>query len=129
MQAATKKELTMGYTEFGELFRILRIKHHEVLADVKSFLGVSSAFISSVECGKKPIPSDWFEKLSNHYNLSKKEQDELAYAIDVSKKALKIDISTASATQKSVAIQFQRSFDGLDEKTANEIMEILERNK
>lgn len=43
----------MSYTEFGEYFRILRIKHHEVLNDAKKFLGVSTAFISSVECGKK----------------------------------------------------------------------------
>lgn len=45
----------MAYTEFGEYFRILRIKNREVLADAKGFLNVSTAFISAVECGKKQI--------------------------------------------------------------------------
>ena len=63
----------MAYTEFGEFFRILRIKNHEVLADAKEFLGVSSAFISSVECGKKGVPEDWVEKIICHYNLSQED--------------------------------------------------------
>ena len=49
-------------------------------------------------------------------------------AIEESKTSLKIDMAAAGAAQRSVAIQFQRSFDGLDEETAKEIMEILKGN-
>lgn len=118
----------MNYTQFGEYFKILRIKHHEVLADAKDFLHVSSAFISSVECGKKPVPNDWFEKIVAHYNLNQKEQKELREAIEKSAKTIKVDLLNATETQKNVAIQFQRSFGDLDDQTANEILEILKRN-
>lgn len=119
----------MSYTKFGELFRILRIKHHEVLADAKEFLGVSTAFISSVECGKKSVPDDWAEKISDHYGLSAKEKEELIEAIDQSKKTMRIDLSSTSDLKKSVALQFQRSFQDADEETMLEIQRILEERK
>ncbi|MDD4065818.1 MAG: XRE family transcriptional regulator [Bacilli bacterium] len=119
----------MRYTEFGEYFKILRIKHQEVLMDAKKFLGVSCAFISSVECGKRPIPEDWFSKIVNHYRLTDLEQDELKDAIDKSKKFLKLDMESVTNVQKDLAIQFQRSFDGLDEKKAKEILDIIKRNQ
>lgn len=117
----------MAYTEFGEFFRILRIKNHEVLADAKEFLGVSTAFISSVECGKKTIPNDWFGKIAEHYSLSEKDKMKLKEAIDNSKKSIRIDLAAATNLQKQVALQFQRSFDEDDEETLKEIQKILER--
>ena len=118
----------MAYTEFGEYFRILRIKNREVLADAKEFLNVSTAFISAVECGKKQIPEEWFEKIVNHYGLNEIEQMELKEAIERSKSSIKINLLAASPIQKSVALQFQRSFDDLDDEEMMEIQKILERN-
>ena len=118
----------MKFTEFGEYFRILRIKHKEVLKDASNFLGISCSFISSVECGKKPIPAEWFDKLVNHYGLNEKQQIELKEAIDKSAKTVKLNIEHATPTRKDLAVQFQRSFDELDEETANEIIKILKRN-
>ena len=118
----------MKYTEFGEYFKILRIKHREVLKDASKFLGVSCAFISSVECGKKAIPEEWFDKIVKHYNLKEKQQKELKNAIEMSAKTIKINIENVMPVQKDLAVQFQRSFTELDEETANEILEILNRN-
>ena len=118
----------MSYTQFGEYFRILRIKNREVLADAKEFLNASSAFISAVECGKKQIPEDWFIKIVTHYNLDEVEQVNLKEAIELSKTSIKICLTTASPIQRSVAVQFQRSFDDLDEVEMIEIQKILERN-
>lgn len=118
----------MGYTKFGEYFRILRIKNHEVLADTKDFLGCSAAFVSSVECGKKSIPDDWYDKISKHYKLNEEEKIELENSIAYSQKQIKIDLSNLDELQKNVAIQFQRSFKDADEKTLNEIQEILKRS-
>ena len=118
----------MRYTKFGEQFRILRIKHHEVLADAAKFLGAKSSFISAVETGRKNVPEKWLDLISEHYSLSEKQRFELAQSIEDSKTTVRIDMVAASEAQRSVALQFQRSFDGLDEETANEIMEILKRN-
>ena len=118
----------MKFTEFGEYFRILRIKHKEVLKDASRFLEVSCAFISSVECGKKTIPEEWYGKIVAHYNLNEKQQNELRDVIDRSAKSIKFNIENVTPTQKDLVVQFQRSFDDLDEETANEILDILKRN-
>lgn len=118
----------MKFTEFGEYFRILRIKHKEVLKDASAFLGVSCAFISSVECGKKAIPEDWFDKIVRHYGLNENQKNELREAIDKSAKTVKLNIEHVAPTKKELIIQFQRSFSELDDETVNEILEILKRN-
>lgn len=117
----------MAYTEFGEYFRILRIKHHEVLADAKEFLGVTSAFISAVECGKKKVPDDWVEKIVNHYSLNDDEKQQLIDSIDKSRESIKIDIVSSTPEQKTFALQFQRSFKDLDEESMKEIQKILDK--
>lgn len=117
----------MAYTEFGKYFKILRVKNGEVLADAKEFLNVSTAFISAVECGKKQVPADWFEKITCHYQLNDTEKKELENAIENSKNSVKIDLVAASSLQKSVALQFQRSFEDLDDEQMKEIQKILER--
>lgn len=118
----------MSYTPFGEFFRMLRIKHHEILNDASNFLNVSSAYISAVECGKRPVPEEWVPLISAHYNLKEKEIAELKKAIEESKTSIKINLTRSSTAQRTVAIQFQRSFDSMDEKTAKEILKIIERN-
>ncbi len=119
----------MNYTPFGEFFRMLRIKHREILNDASALLHVSSAYVSSVECGKRPVPEEWIKIIADHYKLNEKEQKELADAVERSKTSIKINLSTATYPQRAAAIQFQRSFDDMDDDTANEIIKIIERNR
>ena len=115
----------MGYTRFGEMLRILRIQNHEVMGDLAEVLDVSTSFLSSVESGKKNIPEEWFNIISNHYNLSEEDKAQLREAMDLSKTQMKINLSGADNYQREMAIQFQRSFDYIDEETARRIIDIL----
>lgn len=119
----------MGYTPFGEMFRIIRLKHREVLSDASQLLGVTSAYISSVECGKRPVPDGWAEKIIEHYELNEIETGNLYQAIEESRTIVKINLSNVSPMQRTVAIQFQRSFDEMDDEIATEILRIIGRNK
>lgn len=117
----------MSYTKFGEFMRILRVKHHEVMGDSAELLGCMVPFISSVENGKKNVPETWASILIEHYQLTPAEQEELYQAIEESKTQVKINLSTANNQQRKLAVQFQRSFEKLDEKTANAIMDLLKK--
>lgn len=117
----------MAYTKFGEYMRILRIKHHEVMGDVAKLLGVSLAFLSAVENGKKNVPSEWIDKIAAHYRLNESEVRDLLIAVEQSKTQVKIDLKATSGAQRSAALQFARSFEDMDEETARKIMELLER--
>ncbi len=118
----------MAYTKFGELMRILRVKHHEVMGDIAELLDVSTSFLSAVENGKKNVPAGWFPIIVKHYALTKEEQDELNEAIENSKIQIKLDLSGSSDRQRDAALQFARSFGDIDEDTAQKILELLKRS-
>lgn len=118
----------MAYTKFGEFMRVLRVRHHEVMGDIAELLGVSLPFLSAVENGKKNVPSEWVEKIIEHYSLNKKEAGELLEAIEQSKTQMKLDLKSASLLQRTAALQFARSFEDMDEATAEKIMKLLESN-
>ncbi len=117
----------MTYTKFGEYVRILRIKNHEVMGDMAKALGTSLPFLSAVENGKKNVPKDWIEKLVEHYQLSNEEQIELKKSIEESKTQMKLNLINSSSCQRKAAIQFARSFDGMDDETALKIVKLLEK--
>ncbi|MCI8471961.1 MAG: helix-turn-helix domain-containing protein [Clostridiales bacterium] len=117
----------MGYTKFGEFMRIKRVKNHEVMADTAKLLGVKLPFISTVERGKRNVPEEWIPILIEHYNLDIKEQAELLDAVEHSKTQMKINLISANNMQRRLAVQFQRSFEKLDEDTATAIMNLLNK--
>ncbi|MCF0150983.1 MAG: helix-turn-helix domain-containing protein [Firmicutes bacterium] len=119
----------MAYTSFGEFVRILRVKHHEVMGDMAKVLEVSLPFLSAVENGKKNVPTEWIEKITEHYGLSEQEQKSLAEAIEESKTHFKIVASNAGNMKRKTALQFARSFDEMDDETALKILALLRKQE
>lgn len=118
----------MSYTKFGEFVRILRIKNHEIMGDMAEFLDTSLPFLSAVENGRKNVPKDWIEKIACHYNLNEYERKELKKSVEESKTQMKISLTNASASKRGVALQFARSFENMDDETAEKIISLLERS-
>lgn len=119
----------MSYTSFGEFMRILRVKNHEVMGDVAKMLEVKVPFLSAVENGKKNVPSEWIDKIIDHYSLNKDERLKLEEAIEESKTQYKIIMNDSGVNQRKVALQFARSFDGMDDETAIKILDLLKNRK
>lgn len=119
----------MSYTSFGEFMRILRVKNHEVMGDVAKMLGVKVPFLSAVENGKKNVPSEWIGKIIDHYSLNENERLKLEEAIEESKTQYKIIMNDSGINQRKAALQFARSFDGMDDETAIKIMNLLKNKK
>jgi transcriptional regulator with XRE-family HTH domain len=115
----------MAYTSFGEFVRILRIKHHEIMGDMAKMLGVKVPFLSAVENGKKNVPVEWINKIVDYYNLDSGEQERLKEVIEESKTQYKIKAQNAGKLQRKAAVQFARSFDNIDDETAERIIELL----
>ena len=117
----------MGYSKYGEFMRIQRIKNREVMADTANLLGVKLPFVSAVESGKKNVPEEWIAVLIEHYGMNDAEQVELREAVENSKTQMKINLIAATNTQRRLAVQFQRSFEKLDDETAAEILSLLNK--
>ena len=127
MSIKTKGGTLMAYTTFGEFVRILRIKHHEVMGDMAKVLNTSLPFMSAVENGKKNVPTEWVEKIVEHYNLSETERKEMLDAIEESKTQYKVIAGNAGIYQRKAALKFARSFDEMDDDTAMKILELLSK--
>ena len=115
----------MGYTRFGKIIRKLMIERDETLKDLAELLDVSTAFVSSVLTGKKPVPKQWLEVLSKYYCLSEADVIKLNDAYDETKSIIKIDVSDCETDKKRLALQFQRRFTGLSLEEMNSLFDIL----
>ena len=115
----------MAYTKFGESMRILRIKHHEVMGDTAKVLKVSVPFLSAVENGKKNVPPNWINLLAIHYELGEEEVEKLSNAADFSRTQVKLDLRDVGVSKREAALQLARSFDDIDEVTAEKISDLL----
>lgn len=116
-------------TSIGKFLRKIRIDHEEILKDMAEKLGVSSAFLSAVENGKKKMPETWFEKLKNIYSFSPEQEEELQNAIIDTNNLVEIQLRNASKNNKDLAIYFAREFDSLDDETSKQILKLLKRHK
>lgn len=119
----------MSYTSFGEFMRVLRVKNHEVMGDVAKMLEVKVPFLSAVENGKKNVPNEWIDKIVDHYSLNEDERLKLEEAIEESKTMYKIIMNDSGVNQRKVALQFARSFDGMDDETAIKILDLLKNRR
>ncbi len=65
-------------TDFGRFTRQLRVDNHELGRHMARKLGVKSTHLWAVEAGRKKIPSEWYKKIVEGYNLTEKQIMELA---------------------------------------------------
>lgn len=116
-------------TGVGKFLRKLRIDNGEILKTMAETLGVSSAFLSAVENGKKKMPESWYGKLSAAYSFSEAQQESLRTAVMESNDRVEIHLQHASAGNRELAILFARQFDALDDETGQKIAEMLKKYK
>lgn len=116
-------------TSIGRFLRKLRIDNGEILKDMAEALGVSSAFLSAVENGKKKMPDGWIEKLEAIYSFTAEQLEELQEAVIDTNNAVELNLKNTTPNNRTLAISFAREFDSLDDETSKKILEILKRHK
>ncbi len=113
-------------TILGDLLRSIRMKADISLRRMASDLGVSPAFLSAVENGKKKMPDAWLSLIPATYSLSADEIEEFKDVAYESFDTVAVNIANASEANKKLAIRFARRFEDIDEKTSEELLSILE---
>lgn len=99
-------------TDFAKALRILRIERGEVLKDMADKLGITSSYLSAIECGKRKIPNDFCERVISIYGLSREDASKLRDAMAKAKDKVEIVIpfTGLSSDEQEVALKFARSF-------------------
>jgi Helix-turn-helix. len=95
-------------TEYGKTLRHLRLDKSELLGTMAAKLGLSPAYLSSIETGNRSIPSDLTGKILSLYNLSEEEAQTLLKAEADTNHALTINLADASEEQIDASVLFAR---------------------
>ena len=111
--------------EIGKFLRKLRIDSNEVLYDMAHKLGCTSAFISSLELGKRPVPAEFQQKVTELYNLSLEQQEEFQRAVDQSVRNVTIPLDELNDSSRELALVFARRLKTMEEKKAEKMLEYL----
>lgn len=116
-------------SSLGKFLRELRIENQEILRDMADNLGVSSAFLSAVENGKKKLPDSWYGKLTKLYSLTNRQQEQLKRAVMKSSKTVELDIAHSACYKKDLAVSFAREFNSIDEDLCKKLLKLLKKKK
>ncbi|MBP4050729.1 helix-turn-helix transcriptional regulator [Chromobacterium violaceum] len=81
----------MVITEFGKLIRKARLDAEVTLASMAEDLGVTSAFLSSLETGRKRIPDGWPQRVEQYFQNHNMRISGLAEAADIANKNISLD--------------------------------------
>lgn len=109
-------------TEFGKELRILRVQKEENINSMAKKLGISIAYLSSIESGKRPIPSELVDKIIEKYHLNKERSKVLREKEAISSNAINVDLSLVSAEQRKLIFALSRKIKDLTDEECIEIL-------
>ena len=117
-------------TDFGKALRKLRIDYSLTLGGLGELLGVSAAYLSAVETGRKPVPSTLLPKLQSKLRLG--EADVRGLEVAAAKQMNEVVVGLGnhrSDRAKELAVAFARRFDTMDAEEVEKMLAQLDRLK
>jgi len=116
-------------TEFGKLLRKIRIDRSEILKNMADALGISSAYLSAIEVGKRAIPFDFVRQIQKVYSLGAKTIEELQEAADRTTQSIKLNLVSVPPNKRNAALVFARNFESMDNATAQNILKLFDKEE
>ena len=116
-------------TKFGKELRALRLERDELLRDMADKLGVTVAYLSAVENGKRRIPDEWIQKISAMYNLSEEKEKKLQEYAYEDKNEIRINMEGITMDQRNLVYSFARRFQNLGTGDIKELQNVLDKRR
>lgn len=116
-------------TAFSNVMKEVRSNEGESLRTMAKRLGISAAFLSAIEVGKKTIPLDYADKITEEYKLSKEMHDKIKDAIFDTNDMIKLGLNDLNDEQKDVSLLFARKITNADPELIKKLKEALENDK
>jgi len=114
-------------TPFGARLRDLRRSRGLRLKDLAAALGVSSAYLSSLEHGRRGRPSSGLvQQISAYFTLAWDDVDELRRLAELSHPRVVVDTAGLSPRATELANRLAESIGRLDEKAVADILDRLD---
>lgn len=112
-------------TDFGKALRKLRIDYSERMSDMANKINRSSAFVSSLERGQKPLPDGFDDLIIEAYSLDDVQALAVRQAYTRSKTSFRLEPTTDIG--RNVASLLAQRFNSLSPSQLKKINEIVEQ--
>lgn len=112
-------------TSFGKTLRKMRIDRGMVLKNMADLLGVSSAYLSAIELGKRAIPDSLVNTIATTFELSGQDIINLKKQAEISQPSIKVDMSDANEQNKELMLVFARKFKDLSPEQLDKLDKML----
>jgi transcriptional regulator with XRE-family HTH domain len=119
------------FTEFGKLIRKARIDRGLLLKDMAEGLGVSSAYLSAVETGKKTVSDDLTRKVASYLGVSldSPEFREIEDSAQISRGQIALEVRDLSQKHQETALAFARQFGEMKSTELDKLLALLQKSK
>ena len=101
----------------------------EKLKDMALKLKISTAYLSSIETGKRKMNLEVLEQIIKIYKLTEEETAELKYLRDMATDEINVKVNKMDDDKKTTLINFLSQVEGLDSKELEKINLILKKQK
>ena len=117
-------------TPFGERMRKLRAERKVTLKVMAEEIGVSSAYLSALEHGKRGRPG-WhlLQRIISYFNIIWDEAEDVVRLARISHPRVVIDTSGLEPSATELANRLADDISGLDRKDLAEMLAVLDRRK
>ena len=109
--------------DLGKMLRKIRIEEDERLLDMAENIGVSVAFLSAIETGRKAPPLNIVDRIAAAYKLDKKQHTPLELAVSNSRSSYRLEPQSSMA--RDTAAMFARRLNRLGPEGHKKIQAIL----
>mgnify|MGYP000093931453 CR=1 FL=1 len=114
-------------TALGKWLRSFRLEHDMRLKDMADKLDLSSAHLSGIETGRKPVPSTLASKLRKALKLEECQIARLKQAMDLSIEQFKLN--NVQYDRRDVAAALARRFNDLSQTDIETFRDVLNRGR
>lgn len=115
----------MKRTEFGKALASIRVENDLLLAEFAEMIGVNASYLSNVEHGRKQVPIDWFERISERCKLSLGQKSMLLKSYMKAEKEHGVLVTVNNEPQVRVLVAFEESKNELNDEKAEAIEKLL----
>jgi len=113
-------------TPFGQKLRLLRAERGVQLKTMAAALGVSAAYLSALEHGRRGRPSGGLvQQISAYFNLAWDDVDELQRLAQLSHPRVVVDTAGLSPRATELANRLSETIGKLDEATIERLLAAL----
>lgn len=115
-------------SEYGKTLRKIRIDKGLTMAQMAKAIGITSAYLSTIERGNRKIPKNLTQNVINHYKLSKEQVTELQKAEYLSMDSIEIELSDVDLDKKTLVLSLAKNLKNMTCEQVAMIKNIVEEN-